>query len=271
MGQPARGDRKAPNAQTPKLPPSSKALWRTSPRRAGFQGPMRLERRVLSHIITYYHILSGITTSGEKNGEDGEFERSRQPGRLHCFGDGLEDLTGLFGFSFGLGKCDFSGENEKKFGLVGFYRFLLGREKANGRETEYWRTGRRGYHVRGICRTYGAQKGQFGSRQLGCGGGAGSGCRSVGGKRKEAWGLQGYRALFRNYAEVKRGGEEWKTSNARRRTSIAKRQRTAAIQDAGARFRAVGQNGQRNGLRRPAEAPLRDGCELSLAMGPGEE
>ena len=122
----------------------------------------------------------------------------------------------------------------KKFGLVGFYRFLLGREKSEWAENGILANRSRGYHVRGICRTCSAQKGSLAhvSSDVGVGQEVGAGCR----ERKEAWGLQGYRALFRNYAEVKRGGEEWKTSNARRQTSIAKRQRTAAIQDAGARF-----------------------------------
>jgi hypothetical protein len=34
-------------------------------------------------------------------------------------------------FRFGFRKCGFTRENGKKFGLVGFYRFLLGRRKAN--------------------------------------------------------------------------------------------------------------------------------------------
>ena len=44
----------------------------------------------------------------------------------------LVGLIGLFGFWNGLGKCGFPGENVKKFGLVGFYRFIWRRPKANG-------------------------------------------------------------------------------------------------------------------------------------------
>jgi hypothetical protein len=40
-------------------------------------------------------------------------------------------LIALVGFRFGFRKYDFAGENGKKFGLVGFYRFSIGRRKAN--------------------------------------------------------------------------------------------------------------------------------------------
>jgi hypothetical protein len=40
-------------------------------------------------------------------------------------------LVGLAGFWFGFQKCDFTRENGQKFGLVGFVRFLLERQKPN--------------------------------------------------------------------------------------------------------------------------------------------
>ena len=73
----------------PKLPAVVKSTMADKPGGPDFQADAVGAPR----IITYYHVLSGITTSGEKNGEDGEFERSRQPGQLRCFGDGLEDLA----------------------------------------------------------------------------------------------------------------------------------------------------------------------------------
>ena len=83
--------------------------------------------------IALYRLIPACTTFLKGRGELGQFLAVRVIRTVGEFG-----LVGLVGFRFGFGDCDFSRENGKKFGLVGFYRFSIGRRKANGGER--WKT-----------------------------------------------------------------------------------------------------------------------------------
>jgi len=102
--------------------------------RGSQEGPLKRTKNRAGSLLNALLRLFTLPYGGDEINRIAEPDNSSPQEAANGTKFGLEGLNRFSRFSrfpFGFRKCGFSRENGKKFGLVGFYRFPLGRRKLN--------------------------------------------------------------------------------------------------------------------------------------------